>query len=136
MKRTLLIAAVLGAIGCGGSSGNTGTTHVYASGGQVSVPAGSCDIVAGPEDVGNGSMYFAVDPLYNTSVTVAIIPDSFFLTYGCNFTPSETLYDNDILGPTMETITDVVAMTYDFVAVCGTGGASSCAFDLTWTATY
>jgi hypothetical protein len=136
MKRSLLVAAVLGAIGCGGGGGNTGTTHVYASGGQVSVPAGTCDIVAGPEDVGNGSMYLQVAPLYNSTVTIAVLPDSFFLSSGCNFTPSQTLYDMDILGPTMATITDVVAMTYDVVAICGTGGPSSCSFDLTWTATY
>ncbi len=145
MKRTLLllvVATVMGAAGCGssGGGGTTALTHVYASGAEVDVPAGSCQIVAGPEDVArSGSMHYEVDDIGYSGTSdileVAILSDSFFYTYQCGFTADQTLFDGDVISSSAGTITGVYADTYDFVASCGNASAD-CVFTLTWTATY
>jgi hypothetical protein len=100
-----VVATVVGAIGCGGggAGGTAAIPYVYASGDQIDVAAGACQIVRGPEDVAcDGSMHDEVDDIGYSGTSdileVALIPDSFFHTYQCGFTADQTLFDGDVIS--------------------------------------
>ena len=134
------MAALLGAVGCEGDGTGGAVTYVYASAEPISVAAGTCTLVWGPEDVGNGWMHYAIDDLGGTdNIRAVIIPDSFFFSKACGFTTGQIL-DETFVGSMSGDIgssnyATVGADTYDFVVACG-NTAGDCAFNLTWTATY
>ena len=143
VKRTLLLAAaLLGVVGCGNDNGTgAAVTYVYATASPITVPAQTCTLVLGPEDVGNGWMHYAIDDLGGTdTIRAVIISDSFFYSEACAFTTDQTLFDETFMGSKSGDIGSnnnplVFADTYDFVVSCGNSDGD-CAFNLTWTATY
>jgi hypothetical protein len=142
VKTTLLLAAaLLGTVGCSDNGAGAAVTYVYASAAPITVPAQTCSLVWGPEDVGNGWMHYAVDDLGGSdNIRAVIIPDSFFYGEACHFTTDQTLFDSTFTGSQSGDIGSnnnpvVFADTYDFVVSCG-NSAGDCAFNLTWTATY
>jgi hypothetical protein len=145
VKRTLLLAAtLLGAVGCSDDGTGATATYVYASALPITVPAQTvqpCMLVAGPEDVGNGWMHYAIDDLGGTdNIRAVIISDSFFFSEECAFTTDQTILDATFTGSKSDDIgsnndPSVFADTYDFVVSCGNADGD-CAFNLTWTATY
>jgi hypothetical protein len=144
VKRTLLLAAaLLGAVvGCGGDGTGGAVTYTYASAEPISVAAGTCSLVWGPEDVGNGWMHYAIDDLGagTDAIRAVIISDSFFFSEECKFTAGQPILDETFTGSMSGDIgssnfASVFPDTYDFVVSCGNSDAD-CAFNLTWTATY
>jgi hypothetical protein len=140
----VLAAALLGAVGCSDGGSGAAVTYVYASAQPITVPAQTvqpCMLVAGPEDVGNGWMHYAIDDLSGTdNIRAVIISDSFFFGEACAFTTDQTILDATFTGSKSDDIgsnsdPSVFADTYDFVVSCG-NSAGDCAFNLTWTATY
>ncbi len=138
MKRTLFAAvlALLGAVGCGGG-GSGGTTYTLASQLPLDVAPYACQVVAGPAQVGSGSMYYKVDdlPPGTDPIESIIIADSFYYSYGCSFNASTQAVADDNFNGTHESTGPVFANSYDFIVICH-NPTTDCQFNLTWTATY
>jgi hypothetical protein len=141
MKRTLFSGALamLAAAGCGGggAAGPTGTTYTLASAAGVDVTAGGCALAWGPEDVQSGTMFYDIadDPPGTDVIEAVIIPDSFYLQYGCGFDANtQALVDDNAQG-SRQGQGPMVADSYDFVVLCH-NPTTDCQFTLTWTATY
>jgi hypothetical protein len=143
MKTALLlvVAAVLGAAGCGSSGGGqtnlVQVTYSYAANQPITLAPGGCQQVVGPVTVnGEGKTYYQVqDGSGSDMLNLVIIPDSFFIYKACGFTMDQTLVDVTFTGSTMDTV-DVIADTYDLVATCNNALGYDCMFNLTWNATY
>jgi hypothetical protein len=137
----VLAAALLGAVGCGGSDVTGVSTYVFASSEPVTVPAGFCTALnGGPVSVGNGYMNYAIDGLdAGTAMRAVIISDSFYSlpvdagSPKCDFPAGTTKLDASLVGPQSGRI-GVGADAYDFVIDCM--GGADCVFNLTWSATY
>ena len=141
MKRTLFGGALimLAAAGCGGGGGGgpSGTTYTLASAAGVDVTAGGCALAWGPEDVGGGTMFYDItdNPPGMDVIEAVIIPDSFYLQYGCGFDANtQALVDDNATG-SRQGQGPMVADSYDFVVLCH-NATGDCQFTLTWTATY
>ena len=144
MKRTLLVAAaLLGAVGCGGSNSGEAVTYTYAPSVPLGVPAQTCKMLLGPIGVGNGWMHYAIDDLgaRTDAIEAVILSDSYFSSEGkCGFTTDQAILDVSFSGSSSGDIRrslepPVLADTYDFVVTCGNTD-TDCAFALTWSATY
>jgi hypothetical protein len=137
----LVAAALLGAAGCGSSGGNPSNlvqvTYSYAAGQPITVAGGACEGVVGPVTLhGDGKMYYQVqDDSGTDTMTLAILPYSFFASESCNFTTDQTLVDVPITGSAMDTV-DAIADTYELVVACTLPTNYNCVFHLTWNATY
>lgn len=137
----LVVAALLGAAGCGSSGGNqtqlVQVTYSYAAGQPITVAGGTCEGVVGPSPVnGDGKMFYQVQDGSGTdTMTLAILPYSFFTYETCNFTTDQTLVDVSFTGSAMDTV-DAIADTYELVVACTLPTGSNCVFNLTWSATY
>ena len=141
MKAVVFVAAaLLGAAGCGSSTGKSTvlqTTYSYAGNQQITVAPGECTAVVGPVSVnGDGSMFYQVDDASGTdALTLVILPHSFFYYQGCAFTYDQTLVDVSFVGSKSDRF-DVTADSYDLVVTCGNPAGTDCVFTLTWNATY
>jgi hypothetical protein len=142
MKRTLLAVglALCGAVGCGdgGGGGSGGTTYSLASQLPLDVAPNACQVVAGPTQVGSGTMYYKIDdlPPGTDQIESIIIAHSFYYSYGCNFDASTQAVTDDNVTGTHENAGQVVlADSYDFIVICH-NPTPDCQFNLTWTATY
>jgi hypothetical protein len=140
MKRTLFAVslALVGAVGCGSSPGGpSGTTYALASAEPLDVPPGMCKLAWGPQQVGTGTMFYAVDdlPPGNDDIESIIIADSFYLSYACYFDVSTQAVTDDRFYGSHQSTGQVVADTYDFIVICH-NPTTDCQFNLTWTATY
>ena len=137
LKRTLLAAALLGAIGCGGNDAGGLVTYVYESARPVGLAAQTCILVSGPITVGNGGMDYAiVNPAGTDSLRAVIISDSYYSLTACAFPAGKAPLDVSFVGSSSNPDRiGVVADAYDFVVTCANTDVD-CAFDLTWSATY
>ena len=139
MKRTLfaLSLALMGAVGCGGGGGGSvGTTYTLAGAEPLDVPPGMCKLAWGPEQVGTGTMYYAVDDVSgNDDIESIIIADSFYLSYACYFDVSTQALTDDRFTGSHQSTGQVIADSYDFIVICH-NATTDCQFNLTWTATY
>ena len=139
MKRTLfaLGLALVGAVGCGsGGGGGSGTVYTLASAEPLDVPPGMCQLAWGPEQVGTGTMFYAVDDMSrNDQIESIIIADSFFLSYGCYFDASTQALTDDLFYGSHQSTGQVIADSYDFIVICH-NATTDCQFNLTWTARY
>ena len=143
LKRTLLLAAaLLGAVvGCGGNDASGEATYVYESAQPEGVAAQTCILVRGPITVGAGWMDYAIENAAGSdSLRAMIISDSFYSIYQCDLTthpvpPRELPLDVSFVGSSSQNQIGVVADAYDFVVTCGNADVT-CAFNLTWSATY
>jgi hypothetical protein len=145
-KRTtatgMLGAILLLAAGCGGSGGGGGgggpITHILVQNVSDSVNVGDCVAIEGPYTVGTGSTSFnLVDTptgVGSDSMEVVILPDSVWLSQGCNFTVSETVVDDQNV-PSDSGEGPISDGTYDFVVACD-NAIDDCFFNLSWSATY
>ena len=130
-----MAAALLGAVGCGGSDGSGGPVTYVLFDHPVTVPAQVCTALnGGPVTVGNGSMTYAIDGLdAGTPIRVVIISDSFYSLAPCEFPAGTTRLDVSLAEPQSGQV-GVVADAYDFVVTCGSD--ADCTFNLTWSAIY
>ena len=140
MKRSLFAVSLVltGAVGCGsGGGGGGGTTYTLASAEPLDVPPGMCKLAWGPEQVGTGTMFYAVDDLApgNDDIESIVIADSFYLSYACYFNVSTQAVTDDRFTGSHKSTGQVIADTYDFIVICH-NATTDCRFNLTWTATY
>jgi hypothetical protein len=140
MTRTLFAVglALMVAVGCGSSpTGTPGTTYTLASAEPLDVPPGKCQLAWGPEQVGTGTMFYAVDDLGpgNDQIESIIIADSFYLSYACYFDVSTQALTDDRFYGSHQSTGQVIADSYDFIVICH-NPTTDCLFNLTWTATY
>jgi len=139
MKRTwfALSLALMGAVVCGGGGGGSvGTTYTLAAAEPLDVPPGMCKLAWGPEQVGTGTMYYAVDDVSgNDEIESIIIADSFYLSYACYFDVSTQAVTDDPFTGSHQSTGQVIADSYDFIVICH-NATTDCQFNLTWTATY
>ncbi len=146
LKRTLLFAAaLLGAVGCGGSDSGSAVTYAYATAEPTGVPGQFCVLVKGPISVGQSWMHYAIDDsgAGTDAIRAVIVSDSAFAIEQCNFGAYRPapIADVSFTGSTSGDIGAppndfaVPADTYDFVVTCENSDLP-CTFDLTWSATY
>jgi hypothetical protein len=141
MKKLGLLALFGVAIGCGsgGGGGAVEVTHTLVSNVPDSVAVGTCVAIEGPYDIGPGTTdYNLVDTptgIGSDTMEVVILPDSVYLSEGCNFTVSQTVIDHQNVASDSGGPVSIDRDDYDFVVSCD-NSIDDCFFNLTWTATY